>query len=118
MGRWIAVLFAISLIDSGHAASVKQFTTDDCSGTASQSTDLGWFGDGKHIDIIDTTKAIKTDRFSDIWYAFENTTACHQDNGVDQDETLGTLKNDCHNVDTFISGRRINCIRLDSNALI
>ncbi|KUI55779.1 hypothetical protein VP1G_03137 [Cytospora mali] len=117
MGPWVAVILAISLLDSGHAASVKQFTTDDCSGTASISKDLGWFGDGKHIDINETTKAINTDRFSDIWYAFEDTIACHEGDTVDEASALGTLKNGCHDVDTFISGRRINCVRLDSNAM-
>ena len=53
----------------------------------------------------------------DIWYAFEDTTACHKGEGDDEDSALGTLDNDCFNVDTFISGRRINCVRLDSTAL-
>ncbi|ROV91500.1 hypothetical protein VMCG_09474 [Cytospora schulzeri] len=123
MGPWIAIFFAIGLVDYGHTASVEQFTTDDwltdpSSGNASISDDLGWFGGGEHIDIVENTKAIKTHRISDIWYAFENTTACHQDDGVDENRNIGVLNNGCHHVDNFVPGRRIECVRLDSNSLI
>ncbi|KUI65965.1 hypothetical protein VM1G_02388 [Cytospora mali] len=64
--------------------------------------------------VDDTTKAIKTDPTFDTWFAYAEKP---EDRGDCSDDLLVNFDDGCHNVDTFISGRRINCVNLDINAL-
>lgn len=57
--------------------------------------------------------SIKTDTTLDTWGAFSEKT----DDGDCAGDYLGDLDDGCHNVDTFIEGRRIECVGLNINAL-
>ncbi|ROW03692.1 hypothetical protein VMCG_05359 [Cytospora schulzeri] len=108
-----ALVILTGLAVSAYAASADEYTTEDCSGDASYPHSPSWmFGDDQ-ITIDDTTKAVKTDATLDVWGAYSEKT----DDGDCSGDYLGDLDDGCHNVDTFISGKRIECVALNVNGM-
>ncbi|ROW01953.1 hypothetical protein VMCG_05590 [Cytospora schulzeri] len=108
-----ALIFFSGLVASVYAHSADEYTTEDCSGDASYAHSPNSFFGDTEITIDDTTMAVKTEATLDSWSAYAEKT----DDGDCAGDLLGNLDNNCHPVDTFIEGRRINCVKLEINAM-